>query len=231
MMTFDGFPSGKVRLTPIPAPFFSELLPAINHLGELKVTLYAFWRLDRMEGAFRYLRRADFTEDKRFIQGMGDTPQEAEAALTEALARAVGRGAFLEASIQSEGGNQTLYFLNTPKGRAAVEAIRAGEWQPAGQAQMPAEFEHDRPNIYRLYEEHIGPLSPMIAETLREAEAEYPDHWIRDAVRIAIENNKRNWRYVAAILRRWQEKGRDEVKDRRDTEKARRRYAAWEDEG
>ena len=81
-MHFHGFPEGKVRLTPIPAPFFSELLPEIDHLGELKVTLYAFWRLDRMEGAFRYLRQADFAGDERFMQGLGATPAEAEALWT-----------------------------------------------------------------------------------------------------------------------------------------------------
>ncbi|MBI2976543.1 MAG: primosomal replication protein N, partial [Chloroflexi bacterium] len=40
MKGFSGFPSSKVRSTPVPNPFFSELLPQIDHLGELKVTLY-----------------------------------------------------------------------------------------------------------------------------------------------------------------------------------------------
>ena len=60
MPSFAGFPSGKVRLTPIPGPFFSELLPEIDHLGELKVTLYAFWFLDHLEAPVRYLTYADF---------------------------------------------------------------------------------------------------------------------------------------------------------------------------
>ena len=54
MPRFAGFPSGKVRTTPIPAPFFTELLPQIDHLGELKVTLYALWFLDRQEGQIRF---------------------------------------------------------------------------------------------------------------------------------------------------------------------------------
>jgi DNA replication protein len=57
MSNFKGFPEGKVHLTPVPNPFFTELLPDIDQIGELKLTLYIFWRLDRMEGAFRYLRR------------------------------------------------------------------------------------------------------------------------------------------------------------------------------
>ncbi len=69
----------------------------------------------------------------------------------------------------------------------------------------------------------------MIAEELKEAESAYPAEWIEDALRIAVENNARSWRYASSILTRWKEKGRDERKNRRDTEKDRRRYADWED--
>lgn len=229
MNAFPGFPEGKVRLTPIPAPFFNELLPEIDHLGELKLTVYIFWRLDHLEGTFRYLRWTDLAGDARFMAGMGATPTEAEQMLKEALDRAIERGTLLRAVIDQEHGQEDLYFLNSPKGRAAVQGIARGEWRPSGQAQMPVELGMERPNIFRLYEEHIGPLTPMIAESLREAEETYPYQWIEDAVRTAVENNKRSWRYTEAILRRWQEKGRDERKDRRDTEKDRRRYAEWED--
>jgi DnaD/phage-associated family protein len=229
MNAFQGFPEGKVRLTPIPAPFFNELLPEIDHLGELKLTVYIFWRLDHLEGTFRYLRWSDLAGDARFMAGMGADPGGAEQALKEALDRAIQRGTLLRAVIDQEYGQEDLYFLNSPKGRAAVQGIARGEWRPSGQAQLPVELGMERPNIFRLYEEHIGPLTPMIAESLREAEETYPYQWIEDAVRAAVENNKRSWRYVEAILRRWQEKGRDERKDRRDTEKDRRRYAEWED--
>jgi DnaD/phage-associated family protein len=68
----------------------------------------------------------------------------------------------------------------------------------------------------------------MIAETLREAEQTYPMAWIEEAIRLAVEHNKRSWRYAAAILERWQQEGRDEREDRRDSEAARRRYAEWD---
>lgn len=228
MAGFKGFPEGKVRFTGIPDPFFRELLSEIDHLGELKVTLYAFWCLDNMEGVFRYLRHTYFMEDKRFMDGMGSDPQVAKAALDEALARAVRRGTFLEARLALEEGEETFYFLNTPKGRAAVQAIARGEWRHTGDAQSPLDISLERPNIFRLYEEHIGPLTPMIAEQLREAEETYPANWIEDAIRLAVENNVRRWNYVQAILSRWQEGGRDDRKDRRDTEKDRRRYVEGE---
>jgi DNA replication protein len=230
MPPFKGFSEGKVRLIPLPGPFFTDLLSEIDHLGELKVILYAFWRLDHMEGIFRYLRRIDFAGDEQFMNGFSEESQEAESQLDMALDRAVLDGILLKAVLPLET-DEILYFVNTPKGRAAIQAIEQGRWQPTGDEQMPIELALERPNIYRLYEENIGPLTSLIGDALREAETEYPQDWVEDAFRIAVENNKRNWRYIQAILRRWQEKGRHErqQQDRRDTEKDRRRYAEWEE--
>jgi DnaD/phage-associated family protein len=221
MPTFHGFPSGKTRFTRIPEPLFTELLPRIDHLGELKVTLYAFWRLDQMEGRFRYLRFEDFAGDERLMAGMGEQP---EKELQVSLDRAVARGTLLEANIELEGRAQVLYLLNTPKGQAALGAIEKGLWQPSGDENYPIELELAAPNIFRLYEQHIGPLTPMISEALTEAEAEYPSDWIEEALRIAVENNVRKWRYVEAILRAWQEEGKDDRTDKKGAEEDRRKY-------
>lgn len=225
--SFQGFPSDTTHLTRLPTVFFSELLPEIDHLGELKLVLYVFWRLERMEGIFRFLQRTDFLEDKRFMQGLAENQQQAEYLLDEALRRAVIRGMLLAADLNDESNSKTLYFLNSPKGRAAVQAIQKGEWSPFQPLQMPIALDLERPNIYHLYEQNIGPLTPLIADALRDAEKNYPLPWIEEALQIAVLNNARNWNYVQAILRRWQERGRDDKKDQGDTERSRRRY--WED--
>jgi DnaD/phage-associated family protein len=233
MSRFKGFPQGRTRLTPIPEAFFRQLLPQIDRLDELKVLLQAFWLLDHLEGQFRYLLRSDFSGDPTFMSSLAKDVKDslagnAGAALDEALERLVERGALLRAAVSLEGQDESLFFLNSPRGRAAAEAITRGEWQPSGELRRPLEVREGAPNIYRLYEENIGPLSPMIAEALKDAEATYPAAWIEDAVRIAVENNARSWRYVETILKRWQTKGRDDRKDRPDTEEARRRYIEGE---
>lgn len=221
--SFNGFPSGRLRTTPIPAPFFTDLLPAIDHLGEMKVSLYAIWYLEQLEGNFRYIQQKDFQEDERFMQGLGVDETTRQAQLSEGLERAVIRGTLLKVNATYTDGNETFYFLNTPRGRAAVQALSKGEWRPTGVSRPPVALDLERPNIFRLYEEHIGPLTPMIADTLREAEKTYPAAWIEDALRIAVENNVRRWRYVDAILRSWQEEGRND-QDQRGTTQDRRRY-------
>jgi len=217
--SFKGFPA-RVHFTRIPAPFFSELLPQIDHLGELKVTLYALWFLDKMEGSVRYLRQSDFSSDAQLMQGL--EPNSAQA-LQEALQQAVARGSLLKAERPGEGPQESYYFLNSPRGQAAADAFTRGAWRPSSDARQSIALDLERPNIYRLYEENIGALTPLISDELKEAEQTYPTDWIEDAMRIAVENNVRRWRYVQAILRSWQEEGRDD-QNRGNTEKDRQRY-------
>src|SRR5512140_1108414 len=90
--TFKGFSGGKVKFARLPSQFFSELLPQIDHLRELNVTLYALWFLDQMEGSVRYLRDSDFAQDERLAESLGPEPDKA---LAESLQKAVARGTLL----------------------------------------------------------------------------------------------------------------------------------------
>lgn len=221
MKGFTGFPPGKQRLTAIPNQFFSELLPNIDHLAELKVTLYAFWALSQQEGDVRFLRLTDFLNDKTFVEGLGHATTEATQALLEGIERAVARNTFLHVNVEGADGNLDLYFLNTDRGRAAIEGITRGEWRPWPDDEQPVTLLIDRPNIFVLYEQNIGALTPLIADELRDAEQTYPAAWIEEAIKIAVENNTRRWRYVNAILERWRMEGK-QTKDgfaKRDSQK------------
>ncbi len=239
MKGFSGFPSSKTRTIPVPSLFFTELLPQIDQLGELKVTLYCFWRLSLKEGNIRYVRRNEMLADAVLMKGLAAMTRparafagegEAEAALTEALERATARGTLLHVEIESASGKEDLYFMNTPKGRAAVEAITRGEWRPTADDETPVEVLVDRPNVFTLYEQNIGPLTPLIADELRDIESEYPAEWIEEAVREAVANNARSLRYIVRILENWRAQGKtDRGKDRGDTEKNRRKYLDWLD--
>ena len=232
MDRFPGFPDRKLTPTPVPEVFFNELLPHIHHIGELKITLYIFWRLSHVEGSFPYLRLSDILEDRKIKFSFEKT----EINLVDALELATVRGTLLKATIKSDqkhnNDDHTLFFLNTPRGRAAVEAIEDGHWNPSIEPTPPDEILEEPPSIYRLYEENIGPLTPLIADAIKDAETTYPIHWIIDAIMIAVERNKRSWRYITAILERWQREGRDvrkqELKARGDSEETRRRYIEGE---
>jgi len=210
MQGFAGFPPGKQRLTPVPNLFFSELLPAIDTISELKVTLYAFWALTQQDGAVRYLRLTDFLNDVTFVGGLGENNQIATEALLDGIERAVARGTFLHVNVEGADGQIDLYFLNSERGRAAIEGITKGEWRPWPDEEQPVSLLVERPNIFVLYEQNIGSLTPLIADALRDAEQTYPPGWIEEAISIAVENNVRRWRYVLSILERWRTEGKQE---------------------
>ena len=218
MKTFSGFPPGKFRSVSIPEPAFTELIPLIDDLAELKLTLHALWRLGQQREKVRYLRRADLAADQVLLAGLGDAPAEA---LGRALEQAAERGTLLRVEAAIGDRTEELYFANTPKGRAAVEAIARGEW--------PAELEPaGRPNVFTLYEQNIGLLTPLIADELREAEQTYPAEWIEEAFHEAVALNKRSWKYIRAILERWRTEGRGDEASRRPREAERRRYIEGE---
>ena len=198
MKKFTGF-TNKETFTQIPDSFFRQLLNEIADADELKVTLYALWRFEHLEGRLRFLRVEDFAE---IVPDPGP-----------ALEKAVQRGSLLRVEKDAV----ILYFLNSERGRAAAEAFAKGQWegpQGAVQSNPPPE----RPNIFKLYEENVGPLTPLLADALKDAEQTYPEVWIEEAIKIAVTRNKRNWRYVEAILKRWKDEGKDERKDRQSTD-------------
>lgn len=223
-MSFNGFPPGKIATTRIPSLFFKELLPQIDDLDELKVTLYALWQITRMEGEIRYLKEEDFLGDPIFMKGMGATAPEGQRAVQAGLERALNRGTLLKASLPEGEKELDLYFFNSPRGQAAVQSVEDGSWRPSDGDPPAPVLSQEGSNIFQLYEENIGPLTPLIADTLREAENNYPENWIREAIEIAVHNNVRKWKYIEAILSSWQDGGRDERQARGYSKKDRQAY-------
>ncbi len=205
MNKFKGFTDSET-FTQLPDKFFHNLLKDIDDAAELKVTLYFLWRAQHMDGPFRALSRMDF-DVKELRLGAEE--------ITRGLEKAVKRGSLLKVKKDTD----VYFLLNSPRGRAGVDALESGKWRP-GVASAPVE----RPNVFRLYEENIGPLTPMIADALKDAEELYPDEWVADAIELAVKNNKRNWKYCEAVLKRWKDEGRHGQKDKKDTLKDVERY-------
>jgi DnaD/phage-associated family protein len=227
MKGFTGFPAGKQPYTPVPNLFFSEVLPEIDHLGELKVTLHVFWLLAQRGGERPYVSGEELAADRRLLASLPAPGMSPAEALRDALDRAVVRRTLLRVTTGEKTGQRDWYFVNSDKGRQAVDDLLAGKWSPAEPGQ-PVHLHVERPNVFVLYEQNIGPLTPLLAEELMEAEDTYPAAWIEDAFREAVELNKRSWRYVQRILERWAAEGREDETARRGTERDRRRFIEGE---
>lgn len=214
MSVFSGFPPGRSRLTPLPESFFTELLPLVDDLSELKVILHVVWRLAQRRGYPPCLSQTSLLQDGLLVRSMACTGRSPEESIRAGLERAVARGALIAARAQQDGREETFYFVNSDKGRQALEQIRRGELQWPEAVFLPESGTGGAPNIFVLYEQNIGPLYPLIVEELKEAEEAYPPEWVEDAFREAVSQNKRRWSYVRAILERWAKEGRGELKDK-----------------
>lgn len=226
MEKFEGFPDdSKLSPTAFPATFFTELLPIIDDLAELKVILYSFWALNQKEGLFRYLLREEYDNDI-LLNGLKTVKPDAnpQATLENALALAVARHVLLCAPVTLPNTEIEIFCVNTHKGRIAINQVQTGQYKQ-GIDGRPIEILPERRNIFKVYEENIGLVdSAMLKDKLLAAEKDYPPAWIADAIDLAVQMNKRNWRYIEAILKRWEREGRSDEYAGRLNEQDGKRY-------
>lgn len=215
-MAFGGFPR-RVQFTPVPSPLFGPLLEQIDDLGELKCTLRLVWLLHQKKGHPKFVTLSELQADRTLARSLASLQERPDA--RESVRLAVARGTFVEGSYDQ--GTETIYMLNTEKDRAAMAAVSEGRTGARTRSDNePWDANVERPNIFAIYEDNIGSLSPMIADELRDAEQLYPVAWIEDAFREAVELNKRSWRYVERILERWAQEGRGDGESGRYLKKA-----------
>lgn len=203
----------------IPATFFSDILPGITSIEELHVILFVFRTLDE-RGGFAYpIAERAFLRDRglRAALRVEGSPREPDRRIAHGLELAVARGILLRLAA-SEGRKRSVwYYVNTPENRSSVIAMEQGRITPPTELwpdEQPPTIRIERPNAFRLYEQNIGPLTPLIADHISLAIEEYPDDWIEDAIGEAVAYNRRSWRYVSRVLESWQAQGRRDQDER-----------------
>ena len=222
-MSFSGFGRGML-FTPVPNAVFGTLLEQIQDAAELKVTLRSMWLFHRKRGRPQVARQSEFLNDPTLLRGLRGPGRAPREEIRRGLELAVGRGTLLMHQPNNDDESTQVFILNTEAGRRILARLRQGEdLGPEVAGTVDQELEEEpvgtKPNIFALYEDNIGAMSPMLAEQLREAESAYPEDWINDAFQIAVAENKRNWRYIAGILRRWAAEGKDHGKPGRHSTK------------
>jgi DNA replication protein len=209
MRQFSGFPN-KMEYTPLPNFFLSTILPQISDVTELKATLYVMAALYRKRGYPRFLTLKELLSSTSLMSNFKGTERPPDEVLRGALETAAKRGTIIHMVLEGDGAAEDIYFLNTEPNRQIVAKIQNGEIKLSGlkaRGQTYAATE-EQPDIFTLYEQNIGMLTPMIADELREAEKLYPESWIKDAIKEAVSLNKRNIRYIVRILEHWSAEGK-----------------------
>lgn len=163
---------------------------------------------------------------------LGFFSPSADADFKEALNEAAQIGIIL--LFQDPNLEQRTYLLpGNATGQALLKALERDPALLATANQAKPLALPSRPNLFKLYEQNIGPLTPYTAELLKDASQTYSEDWIEDAIKEAIHYNVRSWRYIQAILYNWQEKGRrrSNEEDKRDPESFRKLYLEQKRDG
>ena len=193
----------------VPKPLLNSLLVQIDDIAELKCILRAIALLNEKKGYLRAVPLQELQTDENLLRAIPPEGGIQPAVLIErALFRAVQRGFLAYAIVGTGNSRQPVFRLNSEADRIALEKIAAEPPRWLGVYQEPPDPSVDRPNVFEMYEQNIGMLSPMIADALLEAEEMYPEEWIEDAISESVAQNKRSWRYISRILERWEHDGR-----------------------
>lgn len=181
--------------TSVPNAIIAALSRDETDKETVTLILRTLWWLDRSRSYPKSVRVADLRFDRILVAKLGDL-------FEHALDVAVSTGMFLK---NGSGANEKI-FLNTESAARLVADSdelpepASGGWDGHSNQQAPAD-------AYREYEKNIAPLTPMIRESVSRALQDFTDQQIVEAIRIAVENEARNWSYVSAVLRKWNRGG------------------------
>lgn len=199
----------------IPYEFLRDVVVDITSPEEMQVTLAVFRLASELEGDETPLAERSILRDEPLRQAMRKSgiTNDPDERILQGLDLAVGRGTLIR-FIATRGRKEAYwYYLNTPVNRHTVSAMERGAlsapaiiWEGKSEPTVTA----DPPNAFRLYEQNIGPLTPLIADQITQAIRDYPSDWIEDAIGEAVSYNRRSWRYIVRILENWKATGRRE---------------------
>lgn len=197
----------------VPIAFLRDVVPAITNPDELHVTLTVFRLLAESGNEETPIAEQSIVADAALRKTLRTTGSSStlDSRIFDGLELAVGRNTLLRFLAVSETRESAWYFSNTQVTRALVAAMQQDRIAPpriVWDGKNAPQVAIDPPNVFRLYEQNIGPLTPIIADQLTLAAGEYPAAWIEDAIGEAVSYNKRNWRYILKILENWHQSGR-----------------------
>jgi len=200
---------GNSDFASLPDSLFTHVMPQIQDIAELKVTMCISYLPQRKRRYPPFVTYEELLSDGVPVLGMG------KDALRPALELALKHGSILQLNLNVDGKWQDVYFANVESVRKAMDKIKQGELSIKEKSMQATEV----PNIFTLYEQNIGMLTPMIVEELKEAAKLYPSQWVSEAFKEAVGMNKRNWKYIARILERWASEGKDSGTRRQNIKK------------
>lgn len=200
--------NGPENVVALDAGYLERVLENVTDVAELKVCLFVSVLAGRSD---RLGVRVDDLLAPHIARAIAPavSPEPAAQRVRRAVERAVVDGLLFRVETADQSSTRVQLFPATPELAPLYRRLSSGlrDADKVFGVDNQEDVSVYRPNIFALYERHLGPLTPIIAEQLRDADTTYPRDWIEAAMLTAVDYNKRNWRYVQAILARWERSG------------------------
>jgi DnaD/phage-associated family protein len=203
-------PAAPVDSTPlvsVPRALLDRLITSRASVEEHRIVLLLIL-LTRSAKADAAISEDAFASDPAVIDAgkVDGTPIAMPDWPYPAIEQGVAHGTVLRFVVESAAGSRNWLLLNTVQNARLIAAMAENPdsvpeiyWIDESRPRVHV----DRPTVFRLYEQNIGPLTPLIADRLIKALELYPAEWVESALEEAVAYNRRNWRYIARILENW----------------------------
>ncbi|MGH2531558.1 MAG: DnaD domain-containing protein [Thermomicrobiales bacterium] len=210
---FGGFLVATEPSVHIPHSFFIDVLPQLSDPAEIHVSLAIFRLAHEVGGIDNPIAEPSIVRDRPLREALRvvGSPREPDRRIETGLELAVGRGTLCRFTAEDGQYRDTWYYVNTPANQALVAAMSRGAMPPPAavwRGEKAPAVHPERPNVFRLYEQNVGVLTPLIADHLIDALETYPREWIEEAIGESVSYNRRSWRYIQRILEGWSANGR-----------------------
>lgn len=195
-MATNDFPLSEDHgTTRVPNAVIAALIDDDTDMATVALVLRAMWWLERSRDYPKSVAVADLRTDRVLATKLGH-------GFDDALSSAVTKGVLLASTT----GGPAKIFLNTESAARLVQGTTDPAPAPAGDWDAPAD-RRGPTDAFGEYEKNIAPLTPMTRDAVSRALQDFTDEQIVDAIRIAVENETRNWSFIAAVLRKWKRGG------------------------
>ena len=202
----EGFPE-PMTYTPVPDSILGKFLEEFPDDHLLRCFLRILWHLHKSKDKIKAVDIATLDADAVMRSILSNRSNPDLSKLSIALKELYEFQLLLLVKADDDNEN-LLVMLNTQSNAKLVE--RRG-WIPTKfiQTTRTIPVPSQQSNVFGLYEQNIGLITPLIADELRDMENEYPIAWVEEAVQLAVIYNRKSIRYISRILERWRNEGRD----------------------
>ena len=210
----------EIRYTPTPNLVFGKLLNEIDDINELKFILRIVWMINQVKRVPKYVTLEEITADKivhPIIKAKSNT--EMNSTCLSMIKKPQFSNLLICHDIYTSKSTNTVIAFNTDRNQTML--IKTEQLDKSDAVFQPnGDVPEESPNIFKLYEDNIGTLNPIIADELKIAETTYPYAWITSAFKESVLRNKRSWNYVKTILENWRREGKNDGRVGKNSKKS-----------